>query len=130
MGKIIQTNEQYWLKKRASRKTGFPLATIAFYGNDDQTASKVVVGVYANSTNEEPLLRKWFANEDDVREDAAIIQEIIDFLNVHGVYRISMLDRIFGCPHEEDIDYPSGEHCPQCPFWANRDRFTGQLIDS
>jgi hypothetical protein len=28
-------------------------------------------------------------------------------------------------PHEERIDYPEGEACPQCPFWAGRDRFAG-----
>ena len=31
-------------------------------------------------------------------------------------------------PHEEGIDYPQGEACPQCPFWANRDRFTQEEI--
>ena len=28
---------------------------------------------------------------------------------------------------EEDIDYP-GPTCPQCPFWANRDRWTGEIV--
>jgi hypothetical protein len=27
-----------------------------------------------------------------------------------------------GCPHEEEIDYPKGEACPHCPFWAGRER--------
>jgi hypothetical protein len=31
------------------------------------------------------------------------------------------------CPHEERIDYPEGEKCPSCPFWANRNRFTGEI---
>ena len=38
-------NPQYWLNKKAHRKTGFPLATIAYYGPDDKFASKVVVGI-------------------------------------------------------------------------------------
>ena len=38
-------NPQYWLNKKAHRKTGFPLATIAYYGPDDTFASKVVVGI-------------------------------------------------------------------------------------
>jgi hypothetical protein len=33
-----------------------------------------------------------------------------------------------GCPHEEGKDYPLGENCPQCPYWANRDRWSGKLI--
>ncbi len=39
-----------------------------------------------------------------------------------------MTGAIIGCPHEEGIDYPDGEVCPQCPFWARRDRFTGELL--
>jgi hypothetical protein len=27
---------------------------------------------------------------------------------------------------EEGIDYPEGSKCPECPFWADRDRFTGE----
>jgi hypothetical protein len=30
--------------------------------------------------------------------------------------------------HEEGIDYPEGEACPRCPFWAGRDRWTGQSV--
>ena len=33
-----------------------------------------------------------------------------------------MMEEIFGCPHEEGIDYPVGEECPECPYWANRPR--------
>jgi hypothetical protein len=38
-----------------------------------------------------------------------------------------MTDKIIGCPHEEGIDYPDGEQCPVCPYWAGRDRWTGAL---
>jgi hypothetical protein len=31
-------------------------------------------------------------------------------------------------PHEEGIDYPEGKTCPQCPFWASRDRWTGESL--
>jgi hypothetical protein len=41
---------------------------------------------------------------------------------------VVMADRIIGCPHEEGVDYPDGSKCPQCPFWAIRDRFTGDII--
>jgi hypothetical protein len=30
-----------------------------------------------------------------------------------------------GCPHEEGVDYPEGEACPDCPFWAGRSRPIG-----
>jgi hypothetical protein len=34
-----------------------------------------------------------------------------------------MTQEIIGCPHEEGIDYPEKEDCPQCPFWKGRDRW-------
>jgi hypothetical protein len=36
-------------------------------------------------------------------------------------------NRIVGCPHDEGIDYPDGEKCPQCSFWANRDRSSDEI---
>ena len=33
-----------------------------------------------------------------------------------------MIEEINGCPHEEGVDYPLGEVCPACPFWAHRRR--------
>jgi hypothetical protein len=36
---------------------------------------------------------------------------------------------IIGCRHEEGLDYPEGEHCPECPYWVGRNRFTGELLE-
>ncbi len=36
-------------------------------------------------------------------------------------------EAILGCPHEEGTDYPEGEACPACPFWAGRDRWAGLI---
>jgi hypothetical protein len=33
-----------------------------------------------------------------------------------------MIEEINGCPHEEGVDYPVGEVCPKCLFWADRQR--------
>jgi hypothetical protein len=119
---------KYQLEKLANRKTGYPIATIAYYGPENKMASKVVVGIIRSENDKEPLeLRKWFARDQDVRNDSAIIHEMIDFIQAHFVYRVAMVDKIIGCPHEEGIDYPLGEVCPHCPYWANRDRFTGEL---
>ncbi len=121
--------QKYQLEKLANRKTGYPVATIAYYGPDNQFASKVVVGIIASEKEEEnPELRKWFAKDVDVRMDATIIQEMIAYIEANHVHRVGMVDRIIGGPHEEGIDYPDGESCPQCPYWANRDRWTGELI--
>jgi hypothetical protein len=119
---------KYQLEKLANRKTGYPIATIAYYGPDNKTASKVVVGIVRSGNDQEPLeLRKWFARDQDLRMDSAIIHEMVDFIQAHSVHRVAMVDKIIGCPHEEGIDYPLEEACPQCPYWANRDRFTEKL---
>ena len=53
---------------------------------------------------------------------------IIGFIKENGARSVVMADRIMGCPHEEGVDYPEGSKCPKCPFWAIRDRFTGEKI--
>jgi len=128
MGDIIRTNPEYWLKKRAGRKTGFPLGTIAYYGKDDTSASKVVAGLWINTKEEDCVLKKWFSTDKDLRLEKNVTAEIVEYFAENNVERVAMFDRIFGCPHEEETDYPLGEKCPECPFWANRDRFTGEII--
>jgi hypothetical protein len=125
---LAPRNPQYWLDKLAHRKTGFPLATIAFYGEDDKVASKVVVGILLAEKEEVAFMEKWFQKSMDVRLDPEIKAQIVDFLVEHDVHRVAMMNRIIGCPHEEGIDYPEGEKCPHCPFWADRDRWSGEII--
>ena len=73
-------------------------------------------------------LRRWYSEEQDIRFDQGVNQQILEFIQKHEAQSVAMPDRIIGCPHEEGIDYPDGEVCPQCPFWANRDRWTGEVI--
>ena len=127
---MAPNNPQYWLEKKSHRKTGYPLGTIAYYGPDDHFASKVVVGIVLSEKDDEvAFMEKWFGTDTDVRSDLAIKSNILNFLEQHDVYRVAMADRIIGCPHEEGIDYPEGEKCPECPFWANWDRWTGEIIN-
>ena len=124
-----QRNPRYWIEKKASRKTGYPVASIAYYGPDNTFASKVVVGItVSEKDNDVAELRAWFAETTDVRWDQAINVQILDFITLHNVQRVVMVDRLIGCPHEEAVDYPEGQPCPQCPYWAHRDRWTGELI--
>jgi hypothetical protein len=70
-------------------------------------------------------LRRWFAETGDIRHDAAVLEQVSAILKAHGARSVGMFETIIGCPHEEGIDYPEGEACPACPFWAGRDRFAG-----
>ena len=72
-------------------------------------------------------MRKWFSEQSDVRHDIEIMEEVIAFIEEAGALSVAMPDRIIGCPHEEGIGY-EGPVCPECPFWANRDRWTGEVV--
>lgn len=108
----------------------YPLATVAYYGPDDQRATKVAVNIFLTEIGESDHLRRWFSGGSDIRYDELIQSEILDYFQKYKVKSVVTPDRIIGCPHEEGYDYPEGENCPECPYWANRDRWTGEIINS
>jgi hypothetical protein len=117
------------LEKKARRgHRGYPVATLAFYGPDASRASKVVVGIILSEGGGATEMKKWFSDSADVRRDASIGHEIIEFIEEHAGRTFVLSPGIIGCPHEEAIDYPEGEVCPQCPYWATRDRWTGEEL--
>jgi hypothetical protein len=113
-----------WLRKIAKRrKQGYPVATLVFYGPDDKKASKAVLGIIP-SEGAEPQLHKWFRQSPtaDLRYDTNLQNAWIEIIRREGVGNVAMIEEINGCPHEEGVDYPVGEPCPECPFWADRQR--------
>ncbi|MGH6895621.1 MAG: hypothetical protein ACREJ5_03625 [Geminicoccaceae bacterium] len=115
------------LRKKARRGfRGYPAATIAFYGPDDRRASKVAVGILLGADQEAAELRRWTSAAKDLRDDPEIGAAVLDFIARFEVKTVAMTDRIIGCPHEEGID-DEGPICPSCPFWADRDRWTGEI---
>src|SRR3954447_17959334 len=99
-------------KKRGFR--GFPVATIAFYGPDNRTATKVTVALVLAAEQKPADLRRWLSDDRDVRTDPQIATEILTFLDAAGVKTVALADRIIGCPHEEGIDY-EGPTLPALP---------------
>jgi hypothetical protein len=99
-----------------------PVGTLIFYGPDNRHASKVVASIVAND-GDDPRMKKLLDDRMDVRVDRGIGREVAQFFRRHDVRRIAIMEGIFGCPHEETIDYPSGGVCPECPFWATHDRY-------
>ena len=102
------------------------MATVAFYGPDDQRATKIAVGIVPAEDAEADPLQRWFSENTDVRSDPEIARQIAAFIDTHQAVSVALVDRIIGCPHEEGVDYPVGNACPQCPFWANRDRWSSE----
>lgn len=120
-----QLNREKLRKRLHLGMRGYPAATIAYYGPDNQRASKVVLGIVLGAGSDVDVLERWQLANGDARYDGATIDAIVDLLGKHGIKSVIGVDRIIGCPHEEGIDYADGEDCPQCPYWAGRDRFAG-----
>jgi hypothetical protein len=117
------------LRKKAKKgMRGWPVATIAFYGPNLSQATKVAVGIVPAENADVTAMYDWKAEHGDVRDNAEIAVEILDFIEKHGALSVVMTDGIIGCPHQEGIDY-EGEWCPVCDFWRARDRFTGKMIN-
>jgi len=116
------------LGKRAKKGfRGYPVATVALYGPDDTTATKLTVAIVPAEDADVADLRRWFSGRSDIRNDADVAKEVLSFIAETGAKSVVMTDRIIGCPHEERIDY-EGSTCPDCPFWVGRDRWTGKLL--
>ena len=114
------------LDKRAKKGfRGYPVATVALDGPDDTMATKLAVGIVPAENAEVTDLQRWFSEGCDIRNDVVVAEEVLAFIADTGAKSVVMTDRIIGCPHEEGIDY-EGSTCPDCPFWAGRDRWTGK----
>jgi hypothetical protein len=101
---------------------GFPIATVAYYGPDESKATKAAVGIIKRE-GAKPIMRKWHTDETDARLDEKITNEILAHIRKQRAVSIAAVAKIIGCPHEEGKDYPEGQSCPQCPYWAGRDRW-------
>ena len=116
------------LGKRAKRGfRGYPVGTVACYGPDASKATKLVASIIFAKDESPAEQRRWFSDNRDVRSDPAIAEAVIAFFEEFAVTSVAMADRIIGCPHEEGVDY-EGQICPACPYWAERDRWTGKPI--
>ncbi len=107
---------------------GYPIATIAFYGPDDLTATKIAVGIILGKDQEPAHLQRWHSIKD-IRRDTEVWREISEFVTLHKARSVAMPTEIMGCPHEEGIDYPLGGYCPKCPFWKDRIRWIDEVAE-
>lgn len=101
-------------------KTDFPLAGVAYYGPDDQTATKVVVAILGEN---QQIIKSvnWSTQAADIRLDETIAKHIKEFINAWQIKKIVIAEGILGCPHVPGIDFPLGDDCPLCPFWATKE---------
>src|SRR6516162_6881361 len=111
-------------RKRLGKKAkkgfrGYPVATVALYGPDDTTATKLTVGIVPAENAEVTDLRRWLSEGSDIRNDIDVAEQVLAFIADTGAMSVVMTDRIIGCPHEEGIDY-EGPTCPKGLSLNNR----------
>lgn len=112
------------LSKRSRRGfRGFPAATVAWYGPDDTRATKAVVSIVPDKGSEPTHQATFVGGGADLREDPFTGDQVVAFVEKHDAVSVFVAGKILGCPHEEGVDYPEGGACPDCPFWAGRDRW-------
>lgn len=99
-----------------SGKVRYPCAVIAFFGPNDQRASKLVATVQMAREQEGPL-RSWQVDEGDIRDSPAVTEEVTTFLKENRVLESIISEKVIVCPHEEGKDFPRGRVCPSCSFW-------------
>lgn len=99
------------------QKPKYPIGTVAMYGPDDKTTTKIAAGVILHE-GADAIIQRWVAT--DVSTNPKVQQELKDFFLKHGVKSVAMSDGNMGCPHEEGPDFPEGEDCPFCPFWKGK----------
>jgi hypothetical protein len=72
---------------------------------------------------DEGVIHRYFSEDKDIRFKIDTQLDILARLREHEVKSLIMVEDLLGCPHEEGIDYPEGQPCPQCPYWDGVDRF-------
>jgi hypothetical protein len=110
--------EEYRAKhQRPKEPPKFPIGTVALYGPDDKTTTKIAAGVVLR-LGAEPVLKRWVGT--DVTTSPRVQKELREFFERHGVKQVAMTEGNMGCPHEEGEDFPAGQDCPFCPFWKGK----------
>lgn len=99
----------------------FPAASVAQYGPDDRSVTKIVAGVTRELNGPVEELTRWVAT--DVAVSPVVRRKLLAFFEAHRVRRVIYAAGVIGCIHEEGKDYPQGQPCPFCPFWQGRDRW-------
>ncbi len=97
------------------------IVTIVQYGPDDKTVTKVVAAYYGVPGGAQIEMRKWVAT--GLTTSLKFREELAAFVDRWRPDRVVFSLGVMGCPHEEGPDYPRGEVCSVCPFWATHDRF-------
>ena len=103
--------------RKPGKQPKFPVGTVALYGPDDKTTTKIAAAVIRHE-GAEPVLKRWVGT--DVKTNSKVQGELQAFFEQHGVRSVTVSEGNMCCSHEEGEDFPVGEDCPFCPFWKGK----------
>ncbi|MFV1969084.1 MAG: SEC-C metal-binding domain-containing protein [Pirellulaceae bacterium] len=109
--------EEYRAEQGSLEPPEFPIGTVALYGPDDKTTTKIAAGVILED-DAEAIIERWVGT--GVKSDPKVQRSIEEFFAKHGVKSVVATEENMGCPHEEGEDFPVGEDCPFCPYWKGK----------
>jgi hypothetical protein len=109
--------EEYEAKHAKKTPPQYPIGTVALYGPDNKTTTKIAAGVILRE-GADPIMKRWVSS--DIMKNAKVQKEMQGFFTQHGVKSVVMSEGNMGCPHEEGLDFPQGGDCPFCPFWKGK----------
>src|SRR4051812_36448362 len=72
-----------------------PIGTVALYGPDDKTTTKIAAGVITTPAAE-PIVRRWVAS--DVTTNPKVRQEVKEFFAGHGVKSVAVREGTWDAP--------------------------------
>lgn len=73
------------LRKKVDRGfAGYPVATVAYYGPDDNVATKVAVGIIPGEDQEPIAMERWVSAGGDLRRDHEVNEKILLFIRSQG----------------------------------------------
>jgi hypothetical protein len=113
----IQVREEPLEMPARPAQPKYPVGTIARYGPNNSQTTKVVASVILRPGGE-PIMKKWFGAR--VADDPKVRRQINAFFDKQNVQSVVGPRNNLGCPHEEGIEFPLGEDCPHCPYWAGK----------
>ncbi len=93
----------------------FPIATMRYFGPDEGTATRCLISIHA-AGGAAVAARWWAAAAGDIRRDAALADEMVAFVKLHGAARTVFGEGIWGCEHEAEPGFPAGGECGECGF--------------
>lgn len=113
-----RSRQQYTKELRQRAKQGicgYRVASIAYFGPDDQVATKVAVSILPDETLKPSATERWQSLISDLRDDEGVNEEILSFIDEQGAKTVLWERKIIGCTHEEGPG-----NCPACSFWVRR----------